>query len=254
MNKRTAFSLVELSIVLVILGLLVGGILAGQSLIRASELRAVTAESQRWAIALHAFRDKYFALPGDFSAATTIWGLQAASNCGTTRSSGAATCNGDGDGKILSSSNSNEPFRAWQHLANAGLIEGAYDGLAGTAALGDNSATNTGQPRSKLGGGYWYIGSFGDQTTGYFAYNYDNILQLGASAGAGASPSGAVFKPEELWNIDTKTDDGKPGTGKLIARPLATACNTAANFSDYNADYTLTETRLRCAAMWRRVF
>lgn len=59
------FSLVELSIVLVILGLLTGGILAGQSLIRAAELRSVTTEYGRWVTAMHSFRDKYMAIPGD---------------------------------------------------------------------------------------------------------------------------------------------------------------------------------------------
>lgn len=71
MSQRNAFSLVELSIVLVILGLLVGGILAGQSLIRASELRAVTSEQARIVTAIQAFRDKYFALPGDMRNAST---------------------------------------------------------------------------------------------------------------------------------------------------------------------------------------
>lgn len=59
-----AFSLVELSIVLVILGLLTGGILAGQSLIRAAELRAVSTEYSRYITATQSFRDKYFAVPG----------------------------------------------------------------------------------------------------------------------------------------------------------------------------------------------
>ena len=59
------FSLVELSIVLVILGLLIGGILTGQSLIRAAELRSVTTQYQGYVTAVNTFRDKYFALPGD---------------------------------------------------------------------------------------------------------------------------------------------------------------------------------------------
>lgn len=58
------FSLVELSIVLVILGLLTGGILGGQSLIKAAELRAVTTELDAFQTATNTFRQKYFALPG----------------------------------------------------------------------------------------------------------------------------------------------------------------------------------------------
>ena len=70
---RKGFSLVELSIVLVILGLLVGGVLSGQSLIRAAELRAATQEYQRYYTATQTFRDKYFAIPGDFNNAQAFW-------------------------------------------------------------------------------------------------------------------------------------------------------------------------------------
>ena len=82
-----AFSLVELSIVLVILGLLVGGILAGQSLIHAAELRAVSSEYQRYRTAIYAFRDKYLGLPGDITTATNFWGA-ADGSTGTTRPAG----------------------------------------------------------------------------------------------------------------------------------------------------------------------
>lgn len=68
------FSLVELSIVLVILGLLVGGILGGQSLIHAAELRAIPTETEKYQTALNTFRMKYFALAGDFDKATSFWG------------------------------------------------------------------------------------------------------------------------------------------------------------------------------------
>ena len=81
--RPQGFSLVELSIVLVILGLLTGGILAGQSLIRASELRAATAEYQRYATSIQSFRDKYMALPGDMTNATRFWGSVYASGQST---------------------------------------------------------------------------------------------------------------------------------------------------------------------------
>ena len=84
---QRGFSLVELSIVLVILGLLTGGILAGQSLIRASELRAVSTEFQRYVAAVNTFRDKYFMLPGDMSNATAFWGEDAA-QCDTAAADG----------------------------------------------------------------------------------------------------------------------------------------------------------------------
>jgi prepilin-type N-terminal cleavage/methylation domain-containing protein len=75
-RDQSAFSLVELSIVLVILGLLVGGVLMGQSLIRAAELRRVVTDYNKYTTAVQSFRDKYFALPGDMTNAQNFWGVQ----------------------------------------------------------------------------------------------------------------------------------------------------------------------------------
>lgn len=93
------FSLVELSIVLVILGLLTGGILAGQSLIRAAELRSYITDVQRYPAAVNAFKDKYFAYPGDMANATKFWGALGGDGtgndaaCQALSASGLPTCN-----------------------------------------------------------------------------------------------------------------------------------------------------------------
>lgn len=121
--RTHAFSLVELSIVLVILGLLVGGILAGQSLIHAAELRKMSAFITNTRTAHNAFKDRYFALPGDFDNATGVWGRSNASDWHSTCSaqpgtpSATGTCNGDGNGWVTESQG------YWEHLKLAGLIE-----------------------------------------------------------------------------------------------------------------------------------
>jgi prepilin-type N-terminal cleavage/methylation domain-containing protein len=134
-KPNAGFSLVELSIVLVILGLLVGGVLTGKSLIRAAELRSVTTDQQRFVAAAQIFREKYQAFPGDMTNATAFWGTAAA--CPGTYlqpSTDATTCNGNGDGGVRGdTTGSNESFRFWQQLANAGLIEGQYSGVTGSA-------------------------------------------------------------------------------------------------------------------------
>lgn len=215
-KANRGFSLVELSIVLVILGLLVGGVLSGQSLIRAAELRAVTTERDRYATAVGTFRDKYFALPGDFPMATQFWGDQAT---GTAACADAAvpdgtpgTCNGDGNGNIGSNGAANtEALRAWQHLQLAGLIEGTYTGFTNGAPTPAVPGTNV--PRSKLGRAGWglfYRGFTGSQIW----QQSGNFLQIGTSDVNGLFIG--TMNPSEAWNIDTKVDDGIPVTGSLL--------------------------------------
>lgn len=136
-TARKAFSLVELSIVLVILGLLTGGILTGQSLIRASELRSVATEYQRYITATQTFRDKYFAIPGDMNNATRFWGRHSTDGWCVTNSSAAVnaatgTCDGTGDRLVNwgpAASQSGENFQYWRQLALAGMIEGSLQAL-----------------------------------------------------------------------------------------------------------------------------
>src|SRR5690606_1501704 len=100
-GMKAGFSLVELSIVLVILGLLTGGILGGQSLIKAAELRSVATERQQWQIAINSFKGKYRALPGDMPNATAFWGVAAngggGAGCAQFISTGTETCDGNGN-------------------------------------------------------------------------------------------------------------------------------------------------------------
>jgi prepilin-type N-terminal cleavage/methylation domain-containing protein len=208
-TKKSAFSLIELSIVLVILGLLTGGILAGQSLIRASELRAVSTESQRYITALSSFRDKYFAIPGDFSNASGFgWG----------------SYNGNANGTIdmSTTAGSNEISTAWIHLANAGLVEGSYTNVvASTTSTSGTMTAGTNNPRSKMnnaGWNIWGLGSVAAASTIYYPNNYSNALFFGGGStfGGNAGPSG-IMKSEEAWNVDTKMDDGKPETGTITA-------------------------------------
>ncbi len=109
---RAGFSLIELSIVLVILGLLTGGILTGQNLIRAAELRSVTTEFQTYQTAVMTFRDKYFALPGDMRNATDFWGSAGGGGqgaaCSSANATTGSTCNGDGNGQINGSSSTQD--------------------------------------------------------------------------------------------------------------------------------------------------
>lgn len=252
-TKTRGFSLVELSIVLVILGLLVGGVLTGQSLIRAAELRSVTTEFQKYQAAVNTFRDKYFALPGDMTNATQFWGAAHATpaTCRTTASTTTATCDGNGDGSITSMDGGttySEYFRAWQQLANAGLIEGSYTGVAGSGSI-SHTIPGTNAPRPKMGAAGWGFAFLVPALAGdanFFEGNYGNFLFFGG-ANASGDPNAALLKPEEQWNIDTKMDDGKPGYGRVRSLENQTNCNTTAVAS--TAAYNLTFTTAACSAI-----
>lgn len=264
---RHAFSLVELSIVLVILGLLTGGILAGQSLIRAAELRSVTTEYQRYTAAVHTFRDKYFALPGDFRDATRFWMRQVnAAHCVTNATPAAAvgtpgTCDGNNDGVLgipAAASQSGESFQFWRQLAHAGLIEGTYSGLTSTGGQ-SHTVIGTSIPRARLNNAGWSVYPFpatiGVNGTGWanFEGAYGNQYIFGAQAVDGVT-EGPVLKAEEAWNIDSKMDDGKPGTGLVRGYEAYTNCQDAGTSTTValagTANYKLSDTSISCMLMF----
>lgn len=256
---RRGFSLVELSIVLVILGLLTGGILAGQSLIRAAEIRSVAADYQRYSTARYTFRDKYFALPGDFRDATRFWGrLNSNSWCATnsaaTVNSTTGVCDGDGDGLLGDSavaSQSSEALQSWRQLAMAGLIEGSYTGIAGVSGGADYDF-GINSPSSRISSAGWganYDDNRAGTTVSLLRFNYRNAMTVGGDDGIWADYP--RFKPEEAWNIDTKVDDGKPHVGKMHTYPFGNNCTTAASNTDTTGEYVLTQTSLACTPIFR---
>lgn len=258
-SPKNGFSLVELSIVLVILGLLVGGVLTGQSLIRAAELRAISAEFSRYSAAAQSFRDKYFALPGDMSNATQFWGAAHATpaTCRSTVGTGTQTCDGNGDGRVSEAGGGgtipDEDYRFWQHLANAGLIEGNYTGVD----TGTYISTTLNSPQSKLRPALWFTYSWGTLSGApLFDGNYGNSFAIGLPV-TNTWVIGPFLKPEETWNIDTKLDDGRPGTGSFVIAVTNFASNNCTNStssSSQNATYTLTHNAAACAAIFRNAY
>lgn len=250
--RNIAFSLVELSIVLVILGLLVGGILAGQSLIRAAELRSIGTQYQSYVTATLAFRDKYFALPGDMTNATSFWGIAHATTCRTTQGTGTATCNGDGNGVIVESAGTeyggtNEAFRYWQHLANAGLIEGTYTGIGGPGDARYHAVVGTNVPRGRIGNVGWMMDNRNYTTDAFIPYQTPaNRFWVGREHPGSEWTTMPFLKPEELWNIDTKLDDGMPIRGNVRA-VWYVQCTNATAANDFDAAYALTTGGMVCA-------
>src|SRR5688500_16913565 len=98
-NSQNGFTLIELSIVLVIIGLLVGGVLVGRDLIQAAQLRAIVSDIEKYKMAANAFRLKYDCMAGDCAKATQFFGV-AVGGCPDGARSGTQTCDGNGDGRI----------------------------------------------------------------------------------------------------------------------------------------------------------
>lgn len=264
LRSQSAFSLVELSIVLVILGLLTGGILGGQALIRAAELRSISADAQRYSTAIYTFRDKYFAIPGDMTNATRFWGFTGTavapgcvSNHGAAASS-PGTCDGNGNGFLVVATTggaTGEAFQSWNQLALAGLIEGQYTGRAGNdphplsgSALHDYTF-GVNSPNSRIGNVGWGF-AIGDSSSGGlngFARDYRNWLNAGGDDNAGAD--NPYLRTDEAWNIDTKMDDGLPAQGRVqILMGLQQNCTDTTDTFNFAARYQLSETATnRCS-------
>lgn len=202
-NGQEGFSLVELSIVLVILGLLIAGVVAGSTLVRNAELRAVTTEFNSIRTNINAFKTTYDYLPGDMKNAHEFW---AATNCsGTTDDD----MDGDFNGRIEfdDALTNNESYMAWCHLRLANLASGAFDGVPT-----DQSApiVGTDMPSSKTQGGGYMLGY------GVHGMANANVLVLGAFAGVSVDNTltlGRVLTPRDARNIDAKIDDGLPTSG-----------------------------------------
>lgn len=254
--KNHGFSLVELSIVLVILGLLAGGIVAGQSLIRASELRAVTAEYARHSTAVQNFRTEFNAIPGDMTNATDYWG-EDPNGCPTNliQTPREATCNGNGDN--IMRYDQNENLRAWQQLANAGFMEGSYTGVGGASAGQETMhIPGVNSPLGRIARTTWSFNNFdtmSDAVNGSWWWNlrYPKMLVVGIPNTSW--PTGGFLNTTEAWNIDKKLDDGKPGTGAIWSNRAN--CTTATADTQYlTADYNPSTSGNACALIFLNAY
>ena len=135
-SYTSGFTLIEIAIVLVIIGLLVGGVLKGQELITGARVRNLISQQDGIKAAFFGFQDRYRALPGDYAAADTNI------NCG------ANPCaKGNGNARIESASTpinasaTHEETLVWSHLTSAGFLNGSYT-FADTAATDANTPKN----------------------------------------------------------------------------------------------------------------
>lgn len=244
---RAGFTLVELSIVLVIIGLLLGGVIIGKEMIRSAQLRSVITDVQGYLAASMMFQDKYQCLPGDCANATTFM---------------SGVTNGNGNGQLDGPAGANaagEIFGIWQHLTAARYIKGSFSGKAGPGLAWD-AVIGVNVPASKIpntGYSWNYEGVINGNSVMYNG-SYRHVIYLGTEAGLGLT-AGMFLTPAEAYAIDVKMDDGNPATGNTVTlsmnsnattNALPNTCSTGANSAGASAAYNISGTAVACSLVF----
>lgn len=219
-GRQAGFTLIEIAIVLVIVGLLIGGVLQGQQLIENSRVRAAVNNINGIATAMYSYRDRYGRWPGDDGPAAAISGRGGPWS--------VLTANGGNNDGFIATSTSGYTFSPqvntegqffWQHLRAAGFL------------TGDPSVTGVSLvPTNPFGG------LFGVMTA-----------ELYQTAGAGTGLQGIKACLSQLPGaaaaaIDRQLDDGEPDSGRVRANSgtgnVAPATTTPATSYDDSLFYT----------------
>lgn len=187
MNKQAGFTLIELAIVLVIIGLLLGGVLKGQELINSAKVKNMASDFKNIQVYIYGYQDKYKALPGDDSAAVNHLGASA------TPASVGTKGNGVIEGAWNTTADGAESCVFWQHVRLAGLASGpttvncaagnAYQprnadgGLVGIQSVSGFTTVTVLPTAGGISGAYVICS---DGILGKFAKQLDNTLDDGA--------------------------------------------------------------------------
>jgi len=234
-KNHAGFTLIELSIVLVVIGLIVGGILVGADLIRSAGERAQITQIEKFNQAANAFYEKYGCLPGDLSASlATQFGFVSRPG-----SRGLGDCNGLIEGydpslsAMYNASLKGEPLLFWEDLASARMIDGTFNTATAVDASPFGTTINTFSfenpnlylPPAKIGNSNYVLASSGGLgADGYYtqtgnALNYFQILvpqYINGGQGYCQTCAGALTV-KQAYDIDQKIDDGMPTTGRVEA-------------------------------------
>ncbi|MFO1242183.1 MAG: prepilin-type N-terminal cleavage/methylation domain-containing protein [Rickettsiales bacterium] len=265
MNDNRGFTLLEVSIVIVIVGLLIGGIVVGKNLIRSSEIKSVGEDVEKYSAAITLFKTQYTALPGDMKNATQFWGAVAGAvgigsdaTCDAyfdaTQTPRTLTCNGNGNGRLEAPNQYwYEVWYAWQHLSNAELIQGQYSGQ-GKAAPGSGinmvAIPGVNAPLSKVHSLTYAILSEGTVNnpadSQRYVGAYGNVIRIGGVT----EVDDIILTPAESYEIDAKIDDGLPGTGLLRGYKPNKRPNCTTTSDPTTATYQVTYEGIACNLLY----
>lgn len=213
-KRCRGFTLVELAIVMVIVGLILGGVFKGQTLIDSARVRSISTELSGIRTAWYSFQERYRSLPGDFQNASV--------------QIDSAAVPGDGNGRI---DDSRERAGVWQQLSLAGFINGSFDGsqsAVGTAT--DVECSPQTCPQNPF--------------NGYYKISYS------AQAADAENPTheiytGAQIPVNILSQLDARLDDGVPTSGRFrVHRAFASTCTR-------DGEWDLLSDNANCAGVLR---
>lgn len=221
--RHDGVTLVEVAVVLVVIGLITGVILAGRDLVRAAEVRATIGQLEQYNAAVQTYRGRFGGIPGDLQVAqASAFGFFA-----FTGANAGGVGLGDGNGVIenVNPTDSSpvavgEPLAHFRHLSEAGLIDGAF-GTEGNSAIVSSTGLPTGPitdvtrslPPARLGRSNSIVGF---SHAGRHYYELNAVTEIGANGEyIAASPQ---LTPAECFQLESKSDDGMPNTGHIVAR------------------------------------
>jgi prepilin-type N-terminal cleavage/methylation domain-containing protein len=235
-SKRSAFTLIELSIVLIIIGLLVAGVTGGASLIKSAQLRALMSETIGYKVAVNSFNAIYDEMPGDYGVVIGA-GIAGDQDGNIEYLAGQ----GAGNGSIM------EGPSAWHHLIDSGTIDDSLTINTGTLAPADLAAdvahaVATNMPDSKLDG----VGFMFDNSTAgnvlVITGDIATVVVEDSTVLTNLVATGVLTGIDAL-SIDAKLDDSIANTGEVRGSALLA---TAANCFTTTV-YDTTDTDLDCA-------
>lgn len=209
-KQQSGFTLVEIAIVMVIIGLLLGGVLKGQEVITNARIKNINNDFSGISAAIYSYQDRYSALPGDDVAPAAHVNGGILSTAAGTRGDGIIDGDYDAAGAIVALPAHSESALAWQHMRAAGLLSGdAASSIAPNHAFGTAIGLQTG----------------------------DNVADNGLNGFNGLFIAFTAVPGDMAAILDSQNDDNDPDTGSV--RNSAALANYVLDTTPYDLLFEL---------------